>query len=101
MIVKGVRHVRIENEREVLRKFQTKAAIRPLIDEIVKPEDPPGIVLRYLQTDLLEASKEKPLNRSEIKHVARTVLESLAVLHENDYIHTGDDKPLFIELKEL
>ena len=99
MIVKGVCHFRIENERDVLQKFQTRAAVRPLIDEIVKPESPPGIVLRYLQTDLLKASATKPLNRSEIKHVARTVLESLAILHDNDYIHTGKAKVSVIQLQ--
>jgi len=63
--------------------FQNRAPIRPLIDEIVEPNDPPGIVLRHLESDLLAVSASRTMNRSEIKYVARIVLKSLAVLHED------------------
>lgn len=89
VVIKGVRHSRIRNERNVLQKFQTRAPIRPLLDEILEPIDPPGIVLRYLDSDLLAASSEKVLNRSEIKYVAQIVLKALSILHEEGYVHSG------------
>ncbi|KAE9969015.1 hypothetical protein EG328_007130 [Venturia inaequalis] len=92
VVIKGVRHSRIKNERDVLQKFQNQTPIRPLVDEILEPIDPPGIVLRYLDSDLLAASTSKTLNRSEIKHVARIVLKALTVIHEDGYVHT-DIKP--------
>ena len=91
MVIKGARHSRIKNECNVLRRFQTRAAIRPLIDEIVEPVDPPAIALQYLEDDLLAASSTKTLNRYEIKQVARLVLETLAIVHEDGYVHTGGD----------
>lgn len=94
MVIKGVRHSRIKNEREVLQRFQNRAPIRPLIDEILEPIDPPGIVLRYLDSDLLVASTSRTLNRTEIKHVARVVLKALTIIHEDGYVHTGKDKLL-------
>lgn len=94
MVIKGVRHSRIKNERDVLQKFQNQTPIRPLVDEILEPIDPPGIVLRYLDSDLLAASTSKTLNRSEIKHVARIVLKALTVIHEDGYVHTGEDRLL-------
>jgi serine/threonine protein kinase len=87
-VVKGVRHPRIQNERDVLQRFQHRA-IRPLIDEIIEPTEPPGIVLRHLDSDLLSASLIKRLTRSEIKDVAKTVLLVLVILHNDGYVHTG------------
>jgi hypothetical protein len=65
-----------------------------LVDEILEPVDPPGIVLRYLDSDILAASTGKTLNRSELEYVAQIVLKALAVLHDNGYVHTGEDKLL-------
>jgi hypothetical protein len=92
MIIKGVRHSRIKNEPEVSQKFQNRAPIRVLVDKIVEPIAPPGIVLQYLDSDILAASAKETLNRSEIKYVARIVLKALAVLHEDDYARTGEEK---------
>lgn len=93
MVAKSVSgHPRVENERDVLKRFQSRSTyIRPLIDEIQDPAEPP-IVLRYLEEDLLDASIRKTLNRKEIKYVARGVLEALNVVHEDGYVHT-DVKP--------
>lgn len=86
-------HPRVENERDVLQRFQGRSLhIRPLIDEIQDPPKPTTIVLSHLKEDLLDASIKKPLNRREIKYVARSVLEALNVLHEDGYVHT-DVKP--------
>lgn len=94
MIIKGVRHSRIRNERDILQKFQNRAPIRPLVDEILEPIEPPGIVLQHLDNDLLTTSTSKTLNRSEIKHVAQVVLKALTIIHDDGYVHTGNDKPL-------
>ncbi|KAK2754807.1 hypothetical protein FQN54_006700 [Arachnomyces sp. PD_36] len=89
VVIKSARHFRITNERDVLKKYQTKTPhLRPLIDEIVEPADPPAIVLKYLETDLLTASNAKKLSGREIKYVSKRVLEALKVLHEDGYVHT-------------
>lgn len=79
----------MENERDVLRSFQAKTHLRPLIDEIVAPADPPAIVFKHLDDDLLNASNTKKLNTREIKYVSKRILEALDVLHEAGYVHTG------------
>lgn len=91
VVIKSVKgHPRVENERDVLKKFQSRSRyLRPLIDEIVQPPEPPTIVLKYLQDDLLQASIKKSLSKKEIRYVARRMLEALKVLHDADYVHTG------------
>ncbi|PTU25587.1 hypothetical protein P175DRAFT_0430052 [Aspergillus ochraceoroseus IBT 24754] len=93
VILKSVTHFRLRNERDVLNRFQCRTPfIRPLIDEIVEPSDPPAIVLKYLDNHLLNASVSKRLTNQEVKYVARRILEALKVLHENNFVHT-DIKP--------
>ncbi|KAG8164264.1 hypothetical protein KVR01_006182 [Diaporthe batatas] len=94
VIVKSVSgHPRVENERDVLQRFQDRSThIRPLIDEIQDPAEPTIIVLRHLDQDLLDASIRKALNRKEIKYVSRGILEALSVLHEDGHVH-ADVKP--------
>lgn len=87
--MKSVHHARIHNERDVLLQFQDKAPLRRLLDEILEPLEPPGIVLKHMDSDLLEASQKQTFNRAEIKYVAKIVLEALAVLHADGYVHTG------------
>ena len=86
-IFKSVQHFRLQNERDVLKRFQGRSThIRPLLDEI---DDPPAIIIKYLQHDLLQVSNTKDLTRNEIKFVARHVLEALKVLHQDGFVHTG------------
>lgn len=61
MIIKSVRnHPRVENERDVLKRFQNRTPdLRPMIDEIVDPCKLPTIVLKHLEDDLLRASIKK------------------------------------------
>ncbi|KAB8079449.1 kinase-like domain-containing protein [Aspergillus leporis] len=93
VIVKSVHHFRLQNERDVLNRFRSRTPyIRPLIDEIVEPSDPPAIVLRYLDDHLLNASISQRLTKLEIRYVARRILEALKVLHEDNFVHT-DIKP--------
>lgn len=48
-----------------------------------------SLVLEYLDDNLLEVCSRKRLGSSDLKVVARTVLEALAVLHEKGFVHTG------------
>jgi len=90
-IVKSIRgHWRLQNEAEILKRYQSKTPfLRPIIDEIQEPADPPSIVLRHLDSELLTESKKKRLTRPEIKQVARCILEALRVLHKDGMVHTG------------
>ena len=81
----------MENERDVLERFQSRTpCLRPLVDEIEDPPKPTIIVLKHLDGDLLTATKTKALNRKELKSVSRCVLEALSVLHEDGYVHAGN-----------
>ncbi|PGH23474.1 STE/STE20 protein kinase [Polytolypa hystricis UAMH7299] len=88
VVIKSARHFRIGNERDILRKFQAKTHLRPLVDEIIDPADPPAVVLKHLDDDLLNASNTKKLNGREIRYVSKKILEELKVLHEDGYVHT-------------
>ncbi|KAK3363696.1 kinase-like domain-containing protein [Lasiosphaeria hispida] len=89
-IVKSIRgHWRLRNEADIVKRYQPETPfIRPLVDEIHEPVDPPSIILRYLDSDLLAESNKKRLSRPEIKQVARCVLEALRVLHRDGMVHT-------------
>jgi serine/threonine protein kinase len=74
----------------MLKHYQDKTPyLRPLLDEIIEPPDPPSIVLKHLDSDLLTESNRKRLSRPEIKQVARCVLQALQVLHKDGMVHTG------------
>ena len=91
VVIKSVRdHPRVENERNVLNSLQHRTPyLRQVIDEIEAPSTPSTIVLKHLDSDLLETSIRKSLNQKELKYVSRRVLEALEVLHEENYVHTG------------
>ncbi|SPQ26059.1 a9c2453e-7cea-46bb-903b-02bfd9aa8072 [Thermothielavioides terrestris] len=93
VIIKAVRHVRLENERQILKRFpDATVPFRALIDEIQEPQDPPALVLKHYDSHVGEVADKKGLSAREIRHVARRVLEALRVLHENGFVHT-DVKP--------
>ncbi|KAK0649247.1 kinase-like domain-containing protein [Cercophora newfieldiana] len=89
-IVKSIRgHWRLRNEADILKRYQYETPfLRPLVDDIHDPADPPSIVLRYLDSDVLTESNKKRLSRPEIKQVARCVLEALRLLHKDGMVHT-------------
>ncbi|OJD14129.1 hypothetical protein AJ78_05504 [Emergomyces pasteurianus Ep9510] len=98
IVIKGVRHFRLKNEREVLHHFQNRTSfIRPLLDEIIDPSDPPAIVLRRLDDHLLNASSSRKLTTHEVKYIAKRILKALKVLHGDGFVHTyrfpSDVKP--------
>lgn len=81
----------IFNERDFLLRFQDRTPLlRSLIDEIQQQDPAPVIVLRYLDDDMLHASNAQRLTRLEVKYVARRVLEALAFLHGEGFVHTGE-----------
>lgn len=90
-IIKSIRgHWRLQNEVDVLRRYQHKTMfLRPMIDEILEPTGPPSIVLKYLDSELLTESNKQRLTRPEIKKVAKGILEALSVLHKDGMVHTG------------
>lgn len=77
---------RLDNERDVLKHFHARPGIRQLLDET---QDPPSLVLKYLDDNLLTASNSKKLEKSEIKFIAKRILEALQEFHEDGYVHTG------------
>lgn len=98
VVIKSVEgRQRVENERDVLKRLQDRTPfLRPLVDEIEDPSTPTTIALKYLESDLLLESVRKRLNRKEIKHVSRNILNALSVLHDENLVHTGMILHLFI-----
>lgn len=84
--IKQAPDYRLDNEIRVLQALKGNPCIRPLVDTV---KDPPSLVLRHLDDNLLDASNTKRLERSDIKFVARNVLTALDALHTRGYVHTG------------
>lgn len=55
---------------------------------MLKPVEPAKIVLKYLDTELLQESRRKRLSRLDIKKVAQTILLALQVLHKDGLVYT-------------
>jgi hypothetical protein len=91
VVIKGVDdHPRVESERNILKALQPRTPfLRPLVDEIEDPATPVTIALRHLDSELLTETRKRALNRKELKHVCKSVLEALRVLHEENLVHTG------------
>lgn len=78
------------DERDVLKKLQHRTPfLRLMVDEFEEPSLPTTIVSGYLESDLLEETIKKALNRKELKYTCRRVLEALKVIHEHYLVHTG------------
>ena len=93
MIKSVAGHPRVEHERDILRLFDKSPLLRKLVDEIDVPGNPTTIVLEYLDADLDQCSKEKRLNRYELKYVSKRILQALDALHDRGYVHTGTYTP--------
>lgn len=93
VVVKHVNHFRLQNERDVLVRFQSATPhIRPLLDEIDAGTESHALVMRWLDGDLLEATGDRQLASSEVKLVAKGVLEALKAFHAEGFVHTGEPK---------
>ena len=86
MVIKRAPPHLLSIEREILKIVQNHKCIRQIIDNIGSPS---SLVLEYLDDNLLDVCSRKRLEGSDVKVVARTVLEALAVLHEDGFLHTG------------
>ena len=86
MVIKRAPPHLLNIEREVLEIVKNRTCIRQMIDNI---ENPSSLVLEYLDDNLLDVCSRKRLEGSDLKVVARTVLEALALLHDNGFVHTG------------
>jgi casein kinase II subunit alpha len=91
VIIKSAPKYRLNNERDVVNHFHARQGIRQLLDET---QDPPSLVLKYLDDNLLAASNSKRLGKPEIKFIAKRILEALQAFHEDGYVHTGISLPL-------
>lgn len=92
VVIKSVQnHPRVQNEKQLLKRFAGSPYIRQLVDEVPDIPSPgfPTIVLKHLDDHLLNATVQRTLNRNELKFVSKCVLEGLATLHGEGYIHTG------------
>jgi casein kinase II subunit alpha len=76
----------LKNERDVLEAVRDNPCIRPILDT---SDDPPSLILKYLDDNLLNASNAKTLERADIKFVARNIFQALEALHSCGYVHTG------------
>lgn len=74
------------------------SSLRHLIDEV---KGLPLLILEYFDNNLLIESEIQKLQSSEIKHVAKVVLQALAALHEKGIVHTGGCKISTIKLRHL
>lgn len=86
VIVKMAPQGRLENEVNVLKHFRSCPHIRHVLDET---ETPPSLILQYLDDNLLHASSVKTLESSDVKFVAKRVLQAIQALHKDGYTHTG------------
>ena len=90
-ILKSLKHSTcLETEAAILHKYQSQCpSFRPVLDVIENSQDPPSIVLKHLDSDLLAESGRNRLSRPKIKQVAKSVLEALHTLHQDGMIHTS------------
>ena len=101
VIVKHVNHFRLQNERDVLLRFHSSTPhIRPLLDEVGAGTESHTLVMRWLDGDLLNATKDRQLASSEVKLVAKGILEALRRLHAEGFIHTGESTATRYEITD-
>lgn len=89
VVIKSAPKYRFNNERSILTRFQSVHTLRRLLDEV---EEPPLLVLEHLDSNLLDESGSATLESSEVKQVAKAVLQALAALHAEGIVHTGMQK---------
>ncbi|KAK0118521.1 hypothetical protein ONS96_011618 [Cadophora gregata f. sp. sojae] len=88
-IIKTAPQGRLDNERDVSKHFRSCPYIRQVLDET---KNPPSLILQHLDDNLLHASAMETLKSSDVKFVAKRVLQAIQALHEDGYTHT-DIKP--------
>lgn len=86
VIVKTAPGFLLINERDIFKRFQAVSPFRGLVDDV---QDPRSLILEYLDSNLLIESAAKRLQSSEVKHIAKAILQALAALHEEGIVYTG------------
>ena len=61
----------LKDERDVLEAVHDSPCVRPLVGT---SDDPPSLILKHLDDNVLNASNAKKLERADIKHVAWNTL---------------------------
>lgn len=51
--------------------------------------NPPSLILQFLDDHILHASNVKTLESADVKFVAKRVLQAIRALHDEGYTHTG------------
>jgi casein kinase II subunit alpha len=86
VIIKTAPKYRLDNERNVLQPFCGRRGIPQMLDET---QEPPSLVVKHFDDNLLSASNAKRLGKPEIKFITKRILEALQAFHEDGYVHTG------------
>jgi serine/threonine protein kinase len=86
VVIKTALPNRLDRECKVLKRFRDHPSLRPLLDEI---REPPCLVLKHLDDNVLNASNSKRFGKSDIKLVTRMVLEALEAFHNAGIVNTG------------
>lgn len=86
VIVKTAPSKRLEVESNILKEFKDHPSFRQLLDKL---DDPPVLILEYLERNLMEAAHQQTLSRPAIKRVAKGLLEALGELHDKGLVHTS------------
>ncbi|KAK3298905.1 kinase-like domain-containing protein [Chaetomium fimeti] len=88
-VVKTGPENRLQKEAQALRLFRGCGPLRQLVDEV---QDPPSLVLEYMDSSVLSLVKKNKLARVEAKRALQAAAQALVALHENGIVHT-DVKP--------
>ena len=86
VILKTAPAKRLEMESKLLKLLKNHSSFRQVLDRL---DNPPVLVLEYLEKNLMEVAHQQRLSRPVIKCVAKGVLEALSVLHDRGFVHTG------------
>lgn len=86
VVIKTARPYLLLRERDHLFVLEGHRNIRQVIDNISNPD---CRVLEYMETDLWSEACRRKLHISEVKTIARQVLEGLSWSHSKNLVHTG------------
>lgn len=86
VVVKTAPLKRLNNEIQKLQLCQGHKSIRQMVDQI---QDPPSMVLEYMEDNVQNLLKRQKLSKQEAKSALKASFEALVVLHDENVVHTG------------
>jgi hypothetical protein len=86
-VVKTAPESRLHKEAQALQLFQKCGSLRQLVDEI---QDPPSLVLEYMDNTVLDLVNQNQLGRVEAKRALKAAAQALVALHDKNIVHTGN-----------